>query len=61
MKTISRMEIQMILDTLATAEEELNGAEDDGWCVTTDVHDLLDGSRRIMYAILNGPDIDLEK
>lgn len=59
MKYISDMELVFLLETLNTAQEELDGAVDDGWVVTTDIWDQITGSRRMLNAILNSSHIEV--
>ena len=53
MKQISEMELQYILETLQTAEDELEAAIDDGWVITTDINEAIEESRMIINATLN--------
>lgn len=59
MKYISNMELMYLLETLRVLEEELSAAIDDGWVVTTDIHDLLHSSRRLINAALSSPNIEV--
>ena len=59
MKQISAMELRYILEALSVANDELDAAVEDGWVLTTDVEDMLDGTKRLVHSIINSTDIEI--